>query len=90
MARNGDTGPYELDNIKCITNAQNAHDGNAGIPKSEAHKTQMSKRVTTPDGEFKSLAIAGEYYGVAATTIYRRCKKTTGPYAEWYKSDYGC
>lgn len=43
MGRYGDSGPYELGNIYCITNSQNAREGTLGIKHTAEHKANISK-----------------------------------------------
>lgn len=67
MCRYNDVGAYELSNIYCATKSQNSLDQKA--------QGRKCKKLTTPDGVFKSRIAAAQYYQVDPATINYRMKK---------------
>jgi len=84
MARHGDTGAYELGNIKCITSRENVleatvgrkHSGNnVGVHLTDRSNHPRNKGVMTPAGLFASSSLAADYYGITRAAMCYRLER---------------
>ena len=84
MARYGDVGPYSMDNIYCLTHAQNAeergfhpqetyHDCPYNGIRGDGHPKSLA--VITPKGRYGSIALAADAHGITRAGGHYRVKK---------------
>jgi len=89
MCRQGDTGPYSLENIYCATRRQNAIDnrknnsyGLSGNKNPKFGKPAVNSRnVLTPFGKFSSQAAAGRELGINVSTLKTLIKNKPQEYS---------
>lgn len=93
MARHGDTGPYEIGNVKIVTNYVNCSEATAGIKKTKEHAKKLRKildknRQTVPcvvEGKFyPTIKEAAKELKLKFGQVYYRLHSTCSKWSEWY------
>lgn len=79
MARNGDKGPYEASNVRCILveNNHNEYNFNKSSSLGKSHRSRLSSKLVTAiykaNGSYKDIA---KYYKLDVHSVHRiKCAK---------------
>ena len=93
MARYGDTGPYEVGNVKIIPNHENCSEATAGKPKSKEHAKKL-RRILNENRPTKPCVVEGKFYSTIKEAakdlklkfgqVYHRLHSSCSQWDEWY------